>query len=95
MSGSFPSTNAVDSLGDTLPQDAAACAAARRLSEGGGQPPAEVPGFSIERQLGSGAFGTVWLGVEQNTGKQVAIKFYDHRRGLDWALLNREVEKLA
>src|SRR5205823_41638 len=29
------------------------------------------------------------------TGKLVAIKFYSHRPGLDWSLLNREVEKLA
>jgi hypothetical protein len=37
----------------------------------------------------------VWLADERNTGKQVAIKFYSHRRGIDWSLLNREVEKLA
>jgi serine/threonine protein kinase len=37
----------------------------------------------------------VWLAIERNTGKQVAIKFYSHRRGLDWSLLSREVEKLA
>ena len=95
MSGPLHSSHAADSLADTLPQDAGARAEARRLSEGGLPPPAQVPGFAIERQIGSGAFGTVWLGVEQNTGKQVAIKFYNHRRGLDWALLNREVEKLA
>src|SRR5690606_8090935 len=32
---------------------------------------------------------------ETKTGKQVAIKFYNNRRGLDWSLLTREVEKLA
>ena len=47
------------------------------------------------RSLGEGAYGTVWLASEDNTGKQVAIKFYTHQRGLDWSLLNREVEKLA
>lgn len=67
----------------------------RELSRRVPQPPAEVPGFSILRRLGKGAFGSVWLAREKNTGKQVAIKFYTHHRGLDWALLNREVEKLA
>ncbi|MCH7987815.1 MAG: protein kinase, partial [Planctomycetes bacterium] len=49
----------------------------------------------IRRCLGEGAYGSVWLAREQNTGRKVAIKFYTHRRGLDWSLLNREVEKLA
>jgi hypothetical protein len=82
-------------VGDTLPQDEASRAESRQLSEQAAQPPAQIPGFTLGRQIGSGAFGTVWQAVEQNTGKQVAIKFYTHRRGLDWALLNREVEKLA
>ncbi len=84
-----------DWLADTLPQDEAARAQACALSEADLSPPAQVPGFTLGRQIGAGAFGTVWQAVEQNTGKQVAIKFYTHRRGLDWALLNREVEKLA
>jgi hypothetical protein len=37
----------------------------------------------------------VWVAVDGNTGRQVAIKFFQHRGGLDWALLAREVEKLA
>lgn len=64
----------------------------RRLQR---QPPARVPGYDIRRCLGEGAYGSVWLAIERNTGKQVAIKFYSHRRGLDWSLLSREVEKLA
>ena len=32
---------------------------------------------------------------ELNTGKLVAVKFYANRRGVDWSLLGREVEKLA
>lgn len=54
-----------------------------------------VPGFSLIQSLGQGAYGEVWLAREDKTGRQVAIKFYTHRRGLDWSLLNREVEKLA
>jgi serine/threonine protein kinase len=58
-------------------------------------PPSQVEGYDIEKCLGAGAFGTVWLATQRSTGKKVAIKFYEHRGGLDWALLNREVEKLA
>ena len=60
-----------------------------------GHPPAQVPGYEPERFLGIGAYGEVWVAVERNTGRKVAIKFYAHRGGLDWSLLSREVEKLA
>lgn len=59
------------------------------------QPPTEVPGYQAQRFLGAGAYGEVWVGVDQNTGRRVAIKFYAHRRGVDWSLLSREVEKLV
>lgn len=58
------------------------------------RPPTEVPGYEIERFLGAGAYGEVWVGVDRTTGRKVAIKFYLHRRGVDWSLLAREVEKL-
>ncbi|MDZ7620021.1 MAG: serine/threonine-protein kinase, partial [Patescibacteria group bacterium] len=58
-------------------------------------PPTQVPGYEAERLLGGGAYGEVWLAVERNTGRRVAIKFYAHRGGLDWSLLSREVEKLS
>ncbi|MGE5195383.1 MAG: protein kinase domain-containing protein, partial [Deltaproteobacteria bacterium] len=80
---------------ETLRLDDEGLARAKALSQPRQVPPAEVPGFQIEHCLGSGAYGSVWLASERNTGKQVAIKFYSHRRGLDWSLLNREVEKLA
>ncbi len=54
-----------------------------------------VPGFQVVRKLGEGAYGAVWLAREEKTGKEVAVKFYSHHRGLDWSLLSREVEKLA
>lgn len=57
--------------------------------------PGPVPGYETLRCLGTGSYGSVWLARELKTGKQVAIKFYTHRRGLDWSLLSREVEKLA
>ena len=83
------------SADDTLPQDEQQAARSRERSSTTELPPGEVPGFEILKCLGTGAFGSVWLAREANTGKQVAVKFYSHRRGLDWSLLNREVEKLA
>jgi serine/threonine protein kinase len=68
---------------------------ARQLSQEQLQPPTHVSGFETERILGKGAYGEVWLGRDGNTGRRVAIKFYNHRGGLDWSLLAREVEKLA
>ena len=68
---------------------------AQELSRKRSRPPTDVPGYEPERFLGAGAYGEVWLAVDQNTGRHVAIKFYLHRGGLDWALLSREVEKLV
>jgi serine/threonine protein kinase len=59
------------------------------------RPPIDVPGYEPRRFLGAGAYGEVWVAIDRNTGRQVAIKFYLHRGGLDWSLLSREVEKLA
>ncbi len=67
----------------------------RQMSLTPGHPPTQVPGYEPERCLGAGAYGEVWVARERNTGRQVAIKFYAHRGGLDWSLLSREVEKLA
>lgn len=58
-------------------------------------PPGQVPGYNIDRFLGSGAYGEVWVGVAENTGRKVAIKFYTRRTSVDVALLSREVEKLV
>ncbi len=82
-------------LDQTLPQTDQSRSRAGDLSRRPSTPPGQVPGYEIDRLLGHGAFGSVWLAREANTGKQVAIKFYSHRRGLDWSLLRREVEKLA
>jgi serine/threonine protein kinase len=71
------------------------CESSRLLSARRDTAPASVPGYEVQRCLGEGAYGSVWLAKELGTGKLVAIKFYTQRRGLDWSLLNREVEKLA
>lgn len=89
------SSPASTDLTETLPQDEDQRSRARELSLAEDQPPAQVTGFHVLRRIGEGRFGSVWLAREQNTGKQVAIKFYAHRRGVDWSLLGREVEKLA
>ncbi len=70
-------------------------ARAQALSLKRSQPPAQVPGYEARRFLGAGAYGEVWVAIDRNTGRQVAIKYYAHRGGLDWSLLSREVEKLA
>ena len=54
-----------------------------------------VPGYDTRQFLGKGAFGQVWVAVDKTTGRQVAIKFFSHRKALDWSSLSREVEKLV
>lgn len=90
----MPTTH--DDLQQTPRQSEEELARSQALSEQQLRPRGfHVPGFQLVRQLGEGAYGAVWLAREEKTGKEVAIKFYSHHRGLDWSLLNREVEKLA
>ena len=79
----------------TLPQGVPERRRSQEMSAKSAHPPTEVPGYEPEQLLGIGAYGEVWVAVERNTGRRVAIKFYAHRGGLDWSLLSREVEKLA
>jgi len=58
-------------------------------------PPADVPGYRLTKFLGAGAFGQVWVGRDLNTGRDVAVKFYLHRGGVNWSLLSREVKSLV
>ena len=67
---------------------------ARSLSLRGVRPPLRVPGYEQESFVGHGAYGEVWVAVDSNSGRKVAIKFYTRRGGTDWAALAREVEKL-
>ena len=68
---------------------------ARQLSLQSTRPPGKAPGYEVQRCLGTGAYGEVWVATDRVTGRRVAIKFYLHRGGLDWTLLSREVEKLV
>ncbi len=79
----------------TLPQGGPERRRSQEKSLARVQPPAQVPGYDLKGLLGAGAYGEVWVAVQRNTGRRVAIKFYAHRGGLDWSLLSREVEKLA
>ncbi len=67
----------------------------KKLSLKPTKPPAEIAGYSIQKLLGSGAFGEVWAGVDRKTGRRVAIKFYTRRSSFDVTLLSSEVEKLV
>ncbi len=84
-----------NSCSSTLVQGVESLEQSRRMSLEGARPPRNVPGYEILQPLGEGSYGSVWLARESKTGRQVAIKFYSRRRGLDWPLLSREVEKLA
>lgn len=68
---------------------------ARELSLEPTRPPAQVPGYKLQKFLGSGAFGEVWLAVDIKTSRRVAIKFYTRRSAADVQQLAREVEKLV
>lgn len=67
----------------------------QELSKQATAPPGDVPGYRLERFLGSGAFGQVWVGRDLNTGRPVAIKFFLHRGGVNWSLLSHEVKNLV
>ncbi|WP_160149562.1 serine/threonine-protein kinase [Roseiconus lacunae] len=67
----------------------------KKLSMQATAPPSDVPGYRLERFLGSGAFGQVWVGRDLNTGRPVAVKFFLHRGGVNWSLLSHEVKNLV
>ncbi len=67
----------------------------KELSRQRSRPPIEVPGYDARQFLGTGAYGEVWVAIDKNTGRKVAIKFYTQKSGVDWSQLSREVEKLV
>lgn len=82
-------------LENTLNQTVGEQMRAEELSLRATVPPAQVPGYRLDRLLGQGAFGQVWVGNNLNTGRTVAIKFYLHRSGVNWSLMTREVKNLV
>lgn len=55
----------------------------------------KIAGYRLERPIGSGAYGQVWLATDLNTGRPVAIKCYINRTNLDLQALEREVSLLV
>lgn len=82
-------------IDNTLNQTVGEQMRAEELSLRATVPPAQVPGYRLDRLLGQGAFGQVWVGNNLNTGRTVAIKFYLHRSGVNWSSLTREVKNLV
>lgn len=80
---------------ETLEQNAAQQELARERSRGVKITARPVPGYELQHELGRGAYGEVWLAIDRNTGRKVAIKFFSSHKGLDWPLLKREVDKLV
>lgn len=68
---------------------------ARNMSMSHHRPPAQIDGYEMLEHLGSGAFGQVWLALDANTGRRVAIKFYNRRSVSDVEALAKEVQKLV
>ncbi len=55
----------------------------------------KIPGYALADLLGEGAYGQVWRATQLRTRKEVAIKVFIQRGGLDWIFLQREVERLT
>ncbi|GAB4146137.1 MAG: hypothetical protein Tsb009_18710 [Planctomycetaceae bacterium] len=61
------------------------------------QIPSQIGAYRIERKIGAGGMGTVYLGVHEETGKEAAIKVLPPSMAREDALIarfNREIEAL-
>lgn len=56
-----------------------------------GSPPC-IPDYDLDRPIGSGGFGTVWLAVNSTTGRPCAVKVIPLDRG---EVAGREIVSLA
>lgn len=97
MSPDKPKNN--DPLDATLQQSDAEIDRAAQLSV---KPPTAtakssppIPGYKPITKIGEGAYGQVWRAVQNRTNKDVAVKIFTQRGGLDWIFLQREVERLT
>lgn len=55
----------------------------------------KISGYVLTEALGEGAYGHVWRAWQMRTRKEVAVKVFNRRTGLDWIFLQREVERLT
>ncbi|HVA65351.1 MAG TPA: serine/threonine-protein kinase [Elusimicrobiota bacterium] len=55
----------------------------------------KIAGYILTQALGRGAFAEVWKAWQIRTRKQVAIKVFTQRKGVNWLFLQREVERLV
>lgn len=55
----------------------------------------KIAGYVLVSLLGRGSFGEVWRAWQTRTRRWVALKVFLDKRGLNWVLLQREVERLA
>lgn len=55
----------------------------------------KVRGYVLTEFLGQGAYAQVWKAWQERTGKWVAVKVYTQQSGVNWLLLQREVERLT
>ncbi|MBP7936061.1 MAG: SUMF1/EgtB/PvdO family nonheme iron enzyme [Phycisphaerae bacterium] len=54
----------------------------------------KITGYVLAELLGEGAYGQVWRAWQLRTRKEVAVKVFKKRGGLDWIFLQREIERL-
>ncbi len=83
-----------EAIDETLVQSDDQQARSAKRSSGAFMRP-DLPGYEVRARLGAGAYGEVWLAIQTNTGRKVAVKFFSRHKGLDWPLLKREVGKLV
>lgn len=55
----------------------------------------KISGYVLCDRLGEGAYGLVWRSWQLRTRKELAVKVFMQRSGLDWIFLQREVERLT
>lgn len=88
----------LEALGQTVSQPEAAQTASREFSvpKGAAQHPSAptVDGYLLSKPIGRGAFAEVWRAWQLRTGKEVAVKVFIQRSGVNWLYLQREVERL-